>query len=215
MRCGSIVLACVGLAATAVASHLTPLALLEAPRPGDSLASPDGRHAVIAVAEHNVTRGTGLSSIWSVAIPAAGKGSAASKGAVEVVRNASSALWLSNTTLVTLRGSTLYAKSTLRNTWSDAGFKGVRIGTLPAEPSSWRVLLHDRGATIVFSAAVYDDGDLRNVETYEKSAEGQEWEHAKSESCTRLQLEVARLKETICSLRHHLRSALGQVAASR
>jgi hypothetical protein len=44
------------------------------------------------------------------------------------------------------------------------------------------VLLHDHGATIVFSAAVYDDGDLRNVESYESSAEGQEWEHAKSES---------------------------------
>lgn len=150
-------------------------------RPGTGLASPEGTSALIGTSEYSFSSKSTSKVVYHVPIPS--HGSAASfitTQPTELVRNTTSAVFLSEDEAAYVIGNTLYAKSTKK---PDADDKGTKAGEFPAPVDNLvAVGAGEEGVTLVFSAEVYDDGVLENMPKHDKSEVEEEWSRVKGMS---------------------------------
>lgn len=182
------------LAAACAAKHslLTAQRLIEAPRPGSGIASPVGHAALVGVSTYSFDSNVKSKVLYALHLPNAswsstGEGYRPIQKPTPIVHNATSGIWLGPEEAAWIIDGTLYGK----NLSAAAGVPdpkdhGFRIGAFPAAPQTMQVagagLDADR-VQLVFSAQVYDDGDLAKVAEHDASEESQEWERVKGEWC--------------------------------
>ncbi|KAE8225728.1 hypothetical protein CF319_g1559 [Tilletia indica] len=189
------------LAATVAAaksslSPLTPTKLIEAPRAGEGIVSPNGLHALVGVTEHGIgspTKVTTRKTIYHVPLPAhiASSGKKEKKPVLAkpqpLVYNVTESVFISDDEAAWVYEGILYFKNVSA---ADLGpfIPGTAIGELPVKVANLKTVTPKKGGdkkrTLVFSAEVYDDGNLEAVKDHDESDTEQEWERVRAYETT-------------------------------
>ena len=165
------------LATLTAAARLTPERLITAPRAGSATTAPNGLLAVIGTSQYSLETKSTDKLLHLVHIPASSRDRRAPL--IPLVHNATSGFFLSNGEAAYTVGDDLFYKDIATSPESDPNEHGTLIGTFPAPVDNIQVVISNDAstATLVFSAPVYDDGDLAKVRDHDKSVEEQQWEN--------------------------------------
>jgi len=199
----------VAAAATATSaaslSPLTPKQLIEAPRVGEAVASPNGLHALVGVTEHSLQSSKVLTSktLYHVSLPAhiaapppsSSRKKGSKKEPIEeplpkpqpLVYNVSEAVFIGDDEAAWIYQGKLFFKNV-----SESDLKpflpGTEIGEIPVNVTTLKAVIPTKGAdtkrTLVFSAEVYDDGKIDAVKDHDESDAEQEWERVRAYDTT-------------------------------
>ncbi|CAD6896445.1 unnamed protein product, partial [Tilletia laevis] len=183
-------------AARSSLSPLTPEKLIEAPRAGEGLASPNGLHALIGVTEHGIgspAKVTTLKTIYHLTLPAhiAANGKKGKEPVLAkpqpLVYNVTDAVFIGDDEAAWIYEGVLYYKN-VSETDLAPFIPGTAIGEFPVKATTLKAVIPHKGAdkkrTLVFSAEVYDDGKLEAVKDHDESDVEQEWERVRAYDTT-------------------------------
>ena len=160
-------------AAVAQGTHhvLTPEALVSAPRPSEAIFNARGTDAIVPVGQPDLATGKVHTTLRHVALR---DGSWRERDEPREFAPGNQGVFLSDTAFAYLNNKTLYVKHL-----DDTGC-GREVLHFPTYVHNLKAMHAHNTTTLIFSASVYDDGDLDAVPQHEKSHAAQEWQRART-----------------------------------